>query len=375
MPQYSLDNVKIDGFRGLRKLSLDGLGLVTILVGENNSGKTSVLEAMSILCSPLEPLEWGLLVRRRDFGGLDETRIQSLRWCFHQSGLLADPDATFVGSCEMECEGTFPLRRLRVTYADIIGEPQDSTLRRRPGRRKQALAEIDVPQPRRGAEIAHFPQFVDQDLFGGEEVRVQFWEDELFIPRPIRPRARLVTETLTPYSYQVNRFQIRRYSEALLSHRGMALELVQEFDPEITSIEVASLRGARPAIYLVHKRLGPAPLSVFGDALRRVVLLATTIAGLRKGLLFVDEIETGLHASALAQVFTWLTIQANRFCVQIVATTHSLEAVDALLAGIQGPPESLVAFHLDQTPEMTRARRFDADLLTRLRKERGLDVR
>jgi hypothetical protein len=70
-----------------------------------------------------------------------------------------------------------------------------------------------------------------------------------------------------------------------------------------------------------------------------------------------------------------LTAAAEQLNVQVVATTHSLEAVDALLSSSAEPAESLVAFHLDQTPEATRARRFDRDLLGRLRRERGLDVR
>ena len=84
MPRYSLDNVTINGFRGLKDLRLEGLGLINVLVGPNNCGKTSVLEALSILCNAFEPFEWVSMVRRRDFGRLDETRIQSLRWCFPQ---------------------------------------------------------------------------------------------------------------------------------------------------------------------------------------------------------------------------------------------------------------------------------------------------
>src|SRR5438477_3689143 len=105
MRKLSLGDVTIDGFRGLRKLHLDSPGLFNILVGENNSGKTSVLEALSILCNAFEPFEWVSMVRRRDFGRLDETRIQSLRWCFPQSGQLADPEAIFEGECAMSCEG------------------------------------------------------------------------------------------------------------------------------------------------------------------------------------------------------------------------------------------------------------------------------
>ena len=37
--------VRIRNFRGIRSLDLD-LGPVTVLIGENNSGKTSVLDAL-----------------------------------------------------------------------------------------------------------------------------------------------------------------------------------------------------------------------------------------------------------------------------------------------------------------------------------------
>ena len=185
------------------------------------------------------------------------------------------------------------------------------------------------------------------------------------------------TETLTPYSYQINKIQVRSYSRYLLGReKGSLLKLIQEFDPEINGITLASLRGVRPAIYLEHERLGSAPLSVFGDALRRAVLLAGTIPSLKGGgVLLIDEIETGIHASKLNRVLGWLAEVARELRVQVVATTHSLEAVDAIAHAIQATAPDLVTFHLDQTKEQTTVKRIDAGLLSRLRSERGLDVR
>jgi ABC-type Mn2+/Zn2+ transport system ATPase subunit len=106
------------------------------------------------------------------------------------------------------------------------------------------------------------------------------------------------------------------------------------------------------------------------------VLLATTLPTLGQGgLLLLDEVETGIHVAALERVFHWLTESARSLGVQVIATTHSLEAVDALLAGPLGVKDDLVTYHLEQTPEQTKVRRFDRDLLARLRRERGLDVR
>jgi len=380
MATTSLETVSIHGFRGLRNFRLDGLRRVNVLVGENNSGKTSVLEALSILCNPGDPHEWVLLARRRDFGGLDETIIQSLRWCFFQNGQTSDLSQPFVGQCEMSCGGLFTVPRLRISIHDITGEP-DTKRQKRAARR---LVEIDVPEFRRGVEMTHQIDPGGTALYGEslfpDEMRtetVRIWEDEmLFRHRGRRPPA-LETETLTPYSYQINRLQVRRLSASMIHlHRDATMALVKGFDPDVQDVLILSVRGGRPSIYLSHRRLGMAPLSVFGDALRRAVLLATTLPTLQKGgLLFMDEIETGIHVTALSRVFKWLTESAQTLGVQVIATTHSLEAVDALLSGLPNTKDELAAYHLKQTPERTQVRRFDGDLLARLRAERGLDVR
>ena len=231
-------------------------------------------------------------------------------------------------------------------------------------------------QPRRGADIEHrieWDPFIpgapaEDDL----PIKVQVWEDQP-VPagRPRLTRSPVPTETLTPYSYQINRVQVRYQSKNLFEPlRDLVLDLVRGFDPDVQDIDIASFRGARPAIYLSHRRLGPAPLSVFGDAMRRAVLLASTLPSLQGGgVLLIDEIETGIHVSALGRVFAWLTNAARDLGVQVVATTHSLEAVDAMALSSRNGLPDLVTFHLDQTEHETKTKRINEDLLVRIRRD------
>ena len=389
MPQHTLDKVSIDGFRGLRNLSLDGLGLINILVGQNNSGKTSVLEAMSILCEPFNPYEWLSMVHRRDFGGLDESRVQSLRWSFQQHGELTDSEAMFEGACQMGCSGSFPLRKLHAQYKDLLGEPDPNELKRAVNVRRFSgeRAKSAFEKGWRGAEITHFIQadpppsqptlFNDPNAAAIEPVSIQIWEGLPTHRRYVPERLRIESKTLTPYSYQINRLQVQNLTEDLLSvgRRAFTLNLAQQFDPQIEDIKIASIYGERPAIYLKHRKLGPAPLSIFGDALRRAVLLASTIPTVSDGVLMIDEIETGIHIKALERVFAWLTNLARQMNVQIFATTHSLEAVDAMLASVGDQIGDVVTYHLEQEQEQTLAKRIPGDVLKRLRFDRGIDVR
>ena len=387
MPSYSFDKVTIDGFRALRHLELHDLGQINILVGENNSGKTSVLEALSILCNPLEPLEWLAMVRRRDFGGVDETRIQSLRWCFPQTGQLVDPDFMFESGCRMSCEGVFPLRLLQVLYKDIVGFPDAWELRRFASHSRLRDEPIEDTKLWRGGEISHLVDATEllpqnspfnKEGLENEEWKVRVWEDlPLSSGRPRLKWGSIPNETITPYSYQMNRVQVRHQSlQVFEDQQELILELIRDYDPDIDNIKIASFGGNRPAIYVHHRKLGPAPLSVFGDALRRAVLLANTLYGLRNGgLLLIDEVGTGIHVSNLKKVFSWLAKISRQLKVQVVATTHSLEAVDAIALSALETEDDIVTFHLDQHEERTRSKRISGELLLRLRRERGLDVR
>src|SRR5438552_13827650 len=46
-----LKNIKVEAYRGFRELSIENLSRVNLFVGQNNSGKTSILEAVQILAS------------------------------------------------------------------------------------------------------------------------------------------------------------------------------------------------------------------------------------------------------------------------------------------------------------------------------------
>ena len=52
MSNLILDSLEIQNFRGLRELRIEHLGRVNLIVGKNNVGKTSVLEALRLYSKP-----------------------------------------------------------------------------------------------------------------------------------------------------------------------------------------------------------------------------------------------------------------------------------------------------------------------------------
>ncbi len=101
-------------------------------------------------------------------------------------------------------------------------------------------------------------------------------------------------------------------------------------------------------------------------------MIALTLNSAKNGILLIDEIETAIHISAFKKIFPWLVDACVRKNIQLVATTHSLEAVDAIL-NTDVDKNQIVGFRLGLGDEPVQ--RFSGDLLYRLRHDRGLDVR
>ena len=63
MPDF-ISKVYIESFRGIKALELNDLLPINILTGDNNNGKTSVLEVLQSLENPGDFRLWRSLIRK-----------------------------------------------------------------------------------------------------------------------------------------------------------------------------------------------------------------------------------------------------------------------------------------------------------------------
>jgi predicted ATPase len=76
----------------------------------------------------------------------------------------------------------------------------------------------------------------------------------------------------------------------------------------------------------------PVPIGSLGEGIWRLMTLAIAISSVKDSLLFIDEIDTGLHYTVLEKMWTFIADAAKEFNVQVFATTHSLDCVYSLAA-------------------------------------------
>ncbi len=92
---------------------------------------------------------------------------------------------------------------------------------------------------------------------------------------------------------------------------------------------------------------GRIPLGSMGDGMRRLMSLATALAFTKDGCLFVDEIDTGLHYSVMADMWNLVVTKAAASNIQVFATTHSWDCIEGISLLCQQNPEltKLVSVH------------------------------
>ncbi|CAN1211718.1 ATPase AAA-type core domain-containing protein [Tumidithrix helvetica PCC 7403] len=379
------DSLQISGYRGFQMLDLQQLGQVNIFVGNNNSGKTSLLEAISILCNPLDPFQWLEVSQRRLYLGRSSyislrPNLEAVKWIFPKK-IDSSNNEFYQSEILIEASGSTPIHRFKARLGEIYGsgveKPNQESFNEEVGSPDEDTGSPEINSIRIGVEIEIAANIVSEQvsLFPSDPEHIevfQFWEDERFVQRR-RNKPLVKSATIFPsYSSEPILDRLTRIILQEKNGKSEVLELIQWFDDNILDIQILSTPTARAVLYIEHKELGFAPLYTFGDGFKRTLVIALTLLTNKNGVLLIDEIETSIHVSALSKVFSWIVKSCRHQDIQLFVTTHSLEAIDAMLQA-DVTTDDVVAFRLN--PKGQAPQRFSGSLLHRLRSERGLDVR
>lgn len=322
--------LNIDSFRGIQSLSLDNLGDINILVGDNNSGKTSVLEAILLISNP------------SDFGNI--VNVSRMR---ERHRILFRSSPTFYDSFVCMFNKTSEEMKLSIS-GKVYDRKVDLKIH---GNIEKLL--IDIEELVKYSP-SHMKEQIKEDYIasGGEiegfngELSYYIQSDQLstfdeHVTKPINyhryiyrigfNKKKPVINTMflsTIDHIVVNTFRnITRDTEVTKK----VVDILKIFDEDISNLKIIQDDEGRFIQTVEHKLLGNMPLSVYGDGIKKVIALANGIVAAKDGILLIDEVETSIHKSAMKKVFSWLVESSKKFNVQLFLTTHSLEAVDEIL--------------------------------------------
>ena len=275
-----LNSIHIQGFKGFKDTKIEGLRKVNLILGGQNVGKTSLLEAFYASCS----------------GDYDVASIESI-----------------------------------LNYANFRYSNTNRT---------KFWSKNDVEKF--SLSLEHIPKNNSQN---------DFWKASCFNVFPTRE-----TELVKLYINAVKN-----------SRKSVWLNLLKKIEPSLLDLDQYPPDGESSSV--VHANLGLSqliPLSEVGQGFNRLAYLYAGLLGQGADIALIDEIENGIHYSALPTVFKGIREISESNGVQSIITTHSWECIRAACETYEDKPEDFQCIRLEREGDNVIAQNIPGDQMIRM---------
>jgi len=374
--ELKISTLDIEGFRALRKLKITGLGRVNLITGLNNTGKSSVLEALRLLASGAKrSVIFDILYFREE--DAEEVRVPSRSLSeygdFPFSSLFYGfPNApTELSPILISSNGGQNPIELSIAVGWFSEKQDQDGIRRLVPQQQGLFNDADT-----------FPMLVINQ--SGNTRFLRFDDSFRSFHRNRQPRSELANGGgfacvfVSPYGGERTATLGSLWDKIALSDQEedvvKALRIIDEDIVGVSMVGGEMPRERRTAIVRSKRIPYPIPLRSFGDGLNRLFGIVLSLVNAKDGLLLIDEFENGLHHTIQAD--TWRTVFkiAKDLDVQVMATSHSWDAIEAFQTAARETQEKGVLIRLSRKDDEIISTVFDEDELAIATRER-IEVR
>lgn len=338
-----LTYLKIHHFKSIEDLELKKLSNINIIVGANNSGKTSLLEAVSILGNKdsIKSILNNVFKRSSDYPSSFELFLDIFP---------REQDINKSIKIESTIKGLTREININGNIVKDIGINSDMD--------KAFLGNINVK--------VEDETVIDKNISIEENKDIKYLNDYDII--------KIVY--VTPYDYYRSDLIESTLENINDRDKENIINLLSIFDPDIEDFKVVKkFNEGRCCVYIDHKIYGTAPLFSFGDSIKKIFILGVAMVSAKCGILLVDEIESAIHKNHINKVFDSIIKICKEYKIQLICTTHSLEVIDGIILSLKNQIDLLSCYRIEVYDNKTYYTKFSGDRLKDIRNMLGQDVR
>jgi predicted ATPase len=352
-----IKNLTIENYRLFEYFEIKSLARVNLIVGTNNSGKSSLLEAAHLLTS--DDVRSSLLYLLNERGeyvsrAVDPRLSRSAQGGYEVSYIFNMRSKIFEQIIKIVSTNKTQRNSLRIA---LVEEKDDH------------LADSNQLSLFDNDDIEIDDQFsylvFEQSRFDAEPFRLSLRLDpnglvsfRPYSKNPLR-KTRMPTEgsTLITTNYiGYDELAVLWDNITLTPREDKVVEALQILEPKVKRISFTSSQTANSGILLrLSDQNEPIPLGTMGDGMRRVLAIIASLVSIGNGTLLVDEIDTGLYHAVLKDMWRLILETAHKQKAQVFATTHSWDCVKAF-------QQALNEFHDSNIGKLIRLERSGRDI-------------
>ena len=339
-----ISKLVLRNFRGVVKGNIE-LAPLTILIGPNNSGKTTVLEAIA-LAHGFRPVFGGVFLH---------DILSSIHTTYQSSGL--DHLVYNYGAHMPRALVSFQTStgETKTILIDVERADMNFYLIEKEMDPEQLLSLDREKLQQVGARIANVRRFTGEVGFLLMKVLADV--------AVIRPEL-------------MHRLQEFIYSAWTDIVNSGITPRVAEWISQVSSEDYLDITaepfGGKPALYLYRGDRTRVRVGDVGDGVKVLVLSRILVEYLNPEIVLWDDVESHMNPRALMLLATWLA-ELSEKGKQVVVTTHSLEAL-RLIATVASESVSTAVLRLGLEKGVLKAEKLSVEEVEKL-KELGIDVR
>ena len=315
---------RVKNFRCFKDLQINDLGRVNLIAGKNNTGKTALLEAMYLHSGNRDVKT---LLRTEQI-----TYYRSTRESYPMPRDLEDDAPSIVNWSDIflnfnSANGIDMSATVQSQQPSLFEEgPRTlriATISPDTGDFDEMLSKFRIEYPQSNEEfdlLVLKPNEGPQTfaLLVNGKVRTTRQTNTVMQSRFSYPREK------TPPNVDSKRFSRLRRENSI----SKLIKALAVFDSRLSHLEFLN-DGNEWRLYANIGLPKLTSMASMGDGINRFVSLLLEMSDVPNGVIFIDEIENGIHHSIQKQVWEAIRRFAHSFNVQVVATTHSWEMIES----------------------------------------------
>ena len=379
MSELHLNSLEITNFRCFEHLTIEKLGRVNLIVGKNSVGKTALLEGLWLFSCDADWIimqkmlyDRNELVRYKPEDSRDEQNADYLE----KQEQLEAIKSLFYGR---------PPKNIKLTHFYSGTSPiSDGRLSRDGFSFKIASSEYsislamwhgndhDLYLHRKNPHIDALIDAMDEKPINSpsepvyEPIFVPPLPKQISLEYSVIGKSKDYNTVFVPLSGLTWKATCTYWDDLTLTDRED--EIVSRLQIIEPSIKKANFKGEnsqnriRYPVIKSERFESPLPLANMGEGIQRVFAIALAMSTASRGYLLIDEFETGLHYSVQADVWRAVFKLAHEWNVQVFATTHSWDCIEAFQeAAAEDHNEEAMLISLQQRKAGIKAVLFDED--------------
>lgn len=334
-----LTEIQVTGFKKFDKFKIDNLGRINLILGNNNVGKTSLLEAIFALScgNNLEPF-YNIIAMKQKNNIQDPMGMSAYDIGERIHTVFKNRSAQ---EYEFELSSKDINNKLK-KFKHIVKPSQFmSFINTNAGAyNNQSEQYLTLPDGNK-IRMINIAEWVIKDN-GSEKVRNQVAVPQLNQFQNMAPAYNAMFLDILAHRLKGNTIEI--YAQLKRNPRLLKefLKEMTKIFPEVESLDLIPFKEGASTVSIIKTDGDILPIYQFGDGLQRWFNIIGSFVLQRDSIKLIEEIDATLHFEAQKEMGAYICQLSKEFNNQVFASSHSIEFVDNFLSGIkESSPEML----------------------------------